>query len=147
MSALINQFKLNFAETYALFLKTQSYHWHVRGSGFKTLHELFEDQYKNLIDAIDELAERMVILGHHAPASFKELDRLKSIRDANPQASAEEMLLELANDHGLILESLKHLIKIAEEHRDEASIALISDRISNHEKMQWILKSSLSEQR
>ena len=44
------------ADTYALYLKTQNYHWHVKGTQFKSLHELFERQYMELAAAVDEIA-------------------------------------------------------------------------------------------
>ena len=71
------------ADTYALYLKTQNYHWHVKGTQFKSLHELFERQYMELAAAVDEIAERILIMGNKAPATFKEFERLKRIKDGN----------------------------------------------------------------
>ena len=60
------------ADTYMLYLKTHNYHWNVTGAHFHSLHEQFEEQYTELADAIDEIAERIRALGHKAPGSFKE---------------------------------------------------------------------------
>ena len=71
------------ADTYALYLKTQNFHWHVTGADFKVLHDLFESQYHELAGAIDEIAESLVIMGKTAPASFSAFEQLKSIADGD----------------------------------------------------------------
>lgn len=64
------------ADTYALYLKAQGFHWNVVGPNFIALHELFEQQYTELQEAIDTIAERIRILGAFAPATFSELRQL-----------------------------------------------------------------------
>ena len=55
------------ADTYVLLVKTQGYHWNVVGPLFVSLHKLTEEQYEDLFEAADELAERIRALGHPAP--------------------------------------------------------------------------------
>src|SRR5690606_21456872 len=43
------------ADTYVLYFQTQSFHWNVRGPSFHSLHEMFEEQYEELAEAVDEL--------------------------------------------------------------------------------------------
>jgi len=81
MTQVIKTLEVILADTYALYLKTQNYHWHVKGPQFKSLHELFEMQYRELAEAVDQLAERLLIMGHHAPATFTALNTLKTIKD------------------------------------------------------------------
>ena len=81
MTSVINKLEVLLADTYALYLKTQNYHWHVKGPNFKTLHELFEMQYKELANAVDSIAERIVIMAHKAPATFTDLNKLKTLKD------------------------------------------------------------------
>lgn len=130
------------ADTYALYLKTQNYHWHVKGANFKSLHELFEEQYQQLALAVDDIAERILTLGSHAPASFTEFVKLTSIKDGNSKAGSEEMIKELRHDHEKILADLREVIVEASEQHDEGTIALISERIAQHEKIRWMLSAS-----
>ncbi len=130
------------ADTYTLYLKTQNYHWHVRGPYFKTLHLMFEEQYTQLAMGVDTLAERIITLGHTAPASFSEFSALRSIKEGDPKKTAEQMLAELCDDHELILKDLYKVLKIAQEHSDEGSIALLGERIAEHEKTHWMLRAS-----
>lgn len=127
------------ANTYALYLKTQNYHWHVHGLQFKPLHELFEDQYRELAEAIDSLAERIRALGAQAPASFSALDALKTLDDGDADASAQQMVEDLYRDHKTLIAGLYDALLEAQEANDEGSAALLTDRISSHEKTHWML--------
>lgn len=142
MSAVIKKLEVALADTYALYLKTQNYHWHVRGPQFKSLHELFEMQYKELAEAVDLIAERILIMGHKAPATFNDFNRLKTIKDGNSSLSANEMVTELASDNNVLVNDLNNAIKLAQENNDEGSINLLSDRIGAHEKAHWMLNAS-----
>ncbi|MDX5427443.1 MAG: DNA starvation/stationary phase protection protein, partial [Bacteroidota bacterium] len=64
------------ANSYALMVKTQNYHWNIRGLHFKSIHELTEEHYNELFEAIDDLAERIRALGFDAPGSFPEFNNL-----------------------------------------------------------------------
>lgn len=128
------------ADTYALFLKTQNYHWHVKGISFKSLHDLFEEQYKELFVAVDDLAERIVTLGGQAPASFKALDKLASIADGDANHDAKAMLKDLADSHQALVDSLQASLDAIDD--DEGTVTLLGDRLASHQKMHWMLEAS-----
>ncbi len=130
------------ADSYALYLKTQNYHWNVTGPNFKSLHELFELQYTNLAAAIDEIAERIRTLGDKAPGTFDAFAKLTVIKDGDANASASQMVSDLEADQHKIITSLKQVLDDAQENGDEGTIALIGERISVHEKNAWMLASS-----
>lgn len=130
------------ADTYALYLKTQNYHWHVNGPLFKSLHELFDVQYHELADAVDLLAERIRIKGEPAPATFKALDQLKTIKDGDSTLNANQMVTELAQDHDILIRDLNKAIKLAQEVNDEGTANVLAERIEAHEKARWMLNAS-----
>ncbi|MCA0402898.1 MAG: DNA starvation/stationary phase protection protein [Proteobacteria bacterium] len=140
MSDVIKKLSVLMADTYALYLKTQNYHWHVTGPQFKSLHQLFEEQYLELAMAVDAVAERIRILGHKAPATFKEFESLKRLKDGNSSATANEMVTELANDHQTLVKDLNQAMALAEN--DEGTANLLADRIEAHEKTCWMLNAS-----
>lgn len=143
MSDVIKKLEVALADTYALYLKTQNYHWHVKGPQFKSLHELFEMQYKELAEAVDQVAERLLMMGHKAPATFTDLNNLKTIKDGNSSLNANQMVTELANDNSILVKDLNQAIKIAQENNDEGTITLLSDRIAAHQKAHWMLAASM----
>ena len=142
MTDVIKKLSVILADTYALYLKTQNYHWHVKGLQFKALHELFEDQYRELAEAIDAVAERIRIMGHKAPATFKEFESLKKIKDGNSSIDSNQMVTELANDNDTLLTDLRLAIGLAQEKNDEGTVNLLSSRIEAHEKARWMLNAS-----
>nr|AAT09106.1 DNA binding protein [Candidatus Legionella jeonii] len=142
MSEVYNKLSIIMADTYALYLKTQNYHWHVRGPQFKALHQLFDEQYKELAEAVDLVAERIRVSGLNAPATFKEFESLKRIKDGNSNLSANQMVSELAHDHDTLVKDLYQAMTLSQEYNDEGTANLLSDRIEAHEKARWMLDSS-----
>lgn len=142
MTSVINKLEVALADTYALYLKTQNYHWHVRGPQFKSLHELFEMQYKELALAVDEVAERIIIMAHKAPATFTELNQLKTLKDGDSSVNANQMVTELARDHGILVQDLNQALKIAQDNHDEGTVSLLAERIAAHQKAHWMLSAS-----
>ena len=130
------------ADTYALYLKTQNYHWHVTGPHFKNLHELFEGQYTELAAAIDVLAERIVMKGNKAPATFAEFEKLAQIKPGDANLSGNQMVIELADDNTILIDALNKALIMADEGRDEGTVNLLGDRIVAHEKARWMLNAS-----
>ncbi len=143
MSDVVKRLSVLLADTYALYLKTQNYHWHVKGPQFKSMHELFESQYLELAEAVDSVAERLLMMGHRAPATFKEFEQLKTIKDGNSGLNANQMLTDLAHDHEFLLGDLNKSMDLAQKMGDEGTIALLADRIFAHEKAKWMLNASL----
>lgn len=140
---MINELKKCLADTYALYLKTQNYHWNVEGIHFHALHVLFEEQYTELAEAIDVIAERIRALGSKAPGSFSDFDKIKTIPDAKKNIGANEMLSDLVDSHKAFLKVCKKAFSVAEKAEDEVTMDLLIERMSVHEKTIWMLDSHL----
>lgn len=140
---LIQAMHLVLADTYALYLKTQNYHWNVTGPEFKSLHLLFEEQYNDLATAIDELAERIRMLNSKVTASLQKFNQDKTIEDADHTFAAEKMVSDLAHDQQKIIKTLHAALRLAQAANDEVTTGMLTERISQHEKNQWMLSSSI----
>jgi len=143
MSKTADNLKQVLADSYALYIKTQNYHWNVTGPNFRSLHLLFEEQYTDLAAAIDEIAERIRTLGFKAPGSFKKYGSITKIADGDENISATDMVKQLAEDQKTIITSLKAVFESASEDSDEATVDLMVQRIQIHEKNGWMLSSTL----
>jgi len=134
------------ASTYMVYVKTHNYHWNVTGPLFQPLHGLFEDQYKMLAEAIDEIAERIRSLGYRAPGTMHEFLKLSHIREDEPDAvpEAEDMVMNLQQDHETITAAGRKLIHMADEAGDDATSDLVTKQIEFHEKTAWMLRSFLT---
>ena len=131
-----------FANLYALYLKTQNYHWHVVGPHFKQLHQLFEEQYMLLGKTIDSVAERMVTLEFVVPANFTPILELRTMRDGNHKLSGHEMVIDLKHDHDVLLKDLYDVFKHVSKDGDEGSIEFITGLMLEIEKVIWILRAT-----
>ena len=92
---LLNQLNIIHANTFTLYVKTLNYHWHVSGESFFALHKLFEEQYTSLFNAIDDIAERIVTMGGHAPATMQEILSLTTLQEGNSENTTQNMIHEL----------------------------------------------------
>jgi starvation-inducible DNA-binding protein len=131
------------ADSYMLYLKTHNYHWNVTGELFHSLHEQFEEQYTELADAIDEIAERIRALGYRAPGTFKEFNELTSINEEEEEPEALEMVRRLALGNEQVLRTAREALEPANKAEDEATIDLLTERLHIHAKTAWMLRSHL----
>ena len=131
------------ADTYAVYLKTHGYHWNVRGPSFASLHPLFMQQYTEMWTAIDQVAERIRALGSLAPQGYGVFGKLSTIKDGDPEKSAEEMLADLLADHETVVATARAALPAAQEAGDEVTVSLLSDRLTAHEKHAWMVRATL----
>lgn len=130
------------ADTYALYTKTQNYHWNVVGANFKSLHELFELQYTELATAVDEIAERIRALGDVIPGGFQK-DASDALILADENKNDREMVQDLYEGHQAVIKTLKKAQEAASLDKDAVTDGLVVDRLTVHEKAAWMLKATL----
>jgi starvation-inducible DNA-binding protein len=131
------------ADTYALYFKTHAYHWNVTGPRFHDLHMLFETQYNEMWTATDEIAERVRALGVKAPSSYAEMDKFAEIRSQAEKTDANEMIADLLAGHEQVAATIRAALEKAAEHGDDATADVLTPRLTIHEKMAWMLRSTL----
>lgn len=132
------------ADSYLLYLKTQNYHWNVTGKMFQPLHTLFEKQYKELAQSIDEIAERIRALGEFAPGSFSSFTKVTSIKEENGIPSAEEMIMNLVQGNEAVVTTAREIISLTDDCEDDVTADLMVERMQVHEKNAWMLRSMIS---
>ena len=132
------------ADSYTLYLKTQNFHWNVRGNMFGELHRMFEEHYRELLEAVDLIAERIRALGYPAPASYSEFSKRTSIKEAIGVFSAEEMIRALVEGHETVVHTCRSAFQIAEHAGDQATMEMLTERMTSHEKTAWMLRSHLT---
>jgi starvation-inducible DNA-binding protein len=141
--AIANELSRVLADSYILYLKTHNYHWNVTGKLFHSLHEQFEEQYSELAEAIDVIAERVRALGFRAPGTFKEYRELTTIEEDADQPDAMEMVRRLVIGNEQVLRTAREALKPAQRGGDEATIDLLTQRLNTHSKTAWMLRSHL----
>jgi len=133
------------ADTYNVYLKTQYYHWNVVGEQFYSLHRLFEKQYKSLASAVDRIAERIRALDASSPGTFKEFQSLSCLKeDTTLPQSWQQMVKNLITDHEHLIACSNKAMDVADAIHDKVTEDLMIKRSQSHEKIRWMLESTLA---
>lgn len=131
------------ADTYTLAFKTHGYHWNVVGNKFYSLHTLFEDQYKELYLAADEIAERIRALGEPSPSSYAEFQKLATVKAEGDRPEQFKMVENLRDAHLLAAKTAYKVAELADENEDISTADLATERVTIHEKAAWMLGALL----
>ncbi len=132
------------ADSYMLYLKTLFFHWNVTGPMFQPLHDIFESQYQELLLAVDDQAERIRALGHPAPGTFKQFNRLTSITEDTHVPDTDSMIKILVQDHETVIRTIREVYATVEKADDVATLDMLIKRMEVHEKTAWMLRSFLT---
>ena len=129
----------------ALYIKTRKFHWNVSGESFMELHKLFQDQYTELEETIDEIAERIGKLGSKTIGTMKEFSDLTRLKESpNVYPSQKEMLAELLGDHETIIVELRKDIDESEKTKDAGTTDFLTSIMQLHETIAWVLRRYLN---
>ncbi|MFZ5520384.1 MAG: Dps family protein [Pseudomonadota bacterium] len=132
------------ADTFTLYLTTHNFHWNVTGPMFNTLHTMFMEQYTELWNAVDPIAERIRALGFPASGSFADYTKLSSLPDAPTEPpKALEMIRILVAGHEAVARTARDLFPLVDQASDEPTADLLTQRLDVHEKAAWMLRSLL----
>jgi len=129
------------ADSYTLYLQTHNFHWNVTGPMFRELHLMFEEQYMELAEAVDDIAERIRTLDVPAPGTYQAFAQLSSIEEVVEIPEAKKMVEILTHGHEQVVKTCRNVLKEAQAGDDESTIALVSDRMRVHEKTAWMLRA------
>ena len=132
------------ADSYTLYLMTHNFHWNVTGPMFNTLHNMFMDQYSELWQALDEIAERIRALGHFAPGTYAEFAKLSSIAEPTSVPNADEMITMLLGANEAVARTARAAFECADAVNDQPTADILTQRLDVHEKTAWMLRSLLS---
>lgn len=132
------------ADSFALYLKTKNYHWHVQGPRFRELHLLFDEQAAQIFATTDLIAERVRKNGARTLQSIGDIGRRSSIRDDDAAGTdAEAMIRALADDNMLLLDQLKEVKAAAEADGDIATSGLVDTWADETQQRIWFLEATL----
>lgn len=132
------------ADAFRLFVNVQGLHWNVEGPLFYSLHKLTEEQYEELSESIDELAERVRALGLIPPESLAAYQERSIIDDLPKDADLTDRVKRLVSDYERAAERLTEAVKVAEDHGDVKTADLLTERIGVYDENAWMLRASIA---
>lgn len=139
--------KLNeLVANYSFFYQnTRGSHWNVKGKKFFELHDKFEELYNDLLLKIDEVAERILTLGHSPSHNFSDYAKLSRITESQKITDGFESVVNILDSFKTIIPLQREILSLSAETGDEGTNALMSDYIRAQEKLVWMYSSFLKE--
>lgn len=132
------------ADSVVLYMKTYAVHWNYQGAKFFAVHKLTEQQYGELYEAIDELAERIRAQRDVAPFSLQNMLQNADLEELqNDEGRSDRSVRNLVESHQALAEEAKRAIDELED-RDPFTADLLTSRIGAHDKAAWMLRSLLA---
>jgi len=128
------------ATTFALYVKTKNFHWHVSGPHFRDYHLLLDEQGEQIFDSTDDLAERARKIGGTTLRSIGQIAKLQGIEDNDESYVAPgDMLRELMADNKAVVKAMRACHELCDEHDDVATASLLENFIDQAERRLWFL--------
>ena len=128
------------ADSFALYLKTKNFHWHVSGPHFRDYHLLLDEQSDQIFATTDPLAERVRKIGGITLRSIGHVAKLQRIADNDETfVPPREMLRELMNDNKAVAKAMREAHELADKHDDVATASLLETFIDDTERRTWFL--------
>ena len=141
--ALVEALNGALADTYALYVKTKNFHWHVAGPRFRDLHLMFDEQAQQMIGTVDVIAERVRKNDADTLTSIGSIAARTRIKDQDSTSvGPDKMVAELLSDNATLRERLIQLKQAAEEAEDNATSALTDEWIDAAEERVWFLRQT-----
>lgn len=144
LSSIAKSLNAILADEFVLYAKTRGAHWNVEGIDFYNKHLFFEKQYRELEEIIDEVAERIRVLGHFAVSKLDEYLQLTHItQDSRQPNTSEGFIKSLLEDHESVIIHLREKISEFEKLKDAGTEDFITGLMEKHETMAWMLRAHL----
>lgn len=130
--------------TYQIYyMNLRGFHWNISGEKFFELHLKFEELYNDSLVRIDEVAERILTLGHQPDDTFSNYFKISSIKETSKVSDGKTAMKHVVNSLQALIEIERELLVLSSKANDEGTNALMSDYIRMQEKLVWMFTSYL----
>lgn len=119
-------------------------HWNIKGAQFFALHEKYESYYNEAAEVVDEVAERILMLGGQPLHTFGDYVKNATLREVSNVSGGQEGVKAVLENSRVLLGQFREILALASENGDEATLALMSELIGTTEKRIWMLESFLA---
>ena len=140
VSKISEQLNAILATTFALYLKTKNFHWHVSGPHFRDYHLLLDEQGEQIFNSTDDIAERVRKIGGTTLRSIGQISKLQGIEDNDESfVSPADMLRELMSDNKKLIEAMRGCHEVCDKYGDVATASILENFIDQAERRVWFL--------
>ena len=139
VSSVVGSLQQLLADFQVYYTNLRGFHWNIKGHGFFVLHSKFEDLYNDAAEKVDELAERVLMLGGTPANKFSEYLKVAKVKEVDGVSNADDALNNILETYSYLIAEERKLLSLASEVNDEVTVALMSDYLKEQEKMVWML--------
>ena len=132
------------ADLHVYYMNLRGLHWNVKGKSFFQLHAEYENQYNNVAEKIDEVAERLLQLDSKPENRFSELLKVATLKEENNKVNEVEGMKLILDTLKVLIAKEREIIAAAEEANDEVTTAMMSDFLVGQEKSVWMVNAYLA---
>jgi starvation-inducible DNA-binding protein len=141
---VVRHLQRELANAFVLYANYKHYHWQTYGALFHDLHLMFDDFAKEALETIDELAERIRMIGPDIQSvQLKQMQETASVHSAQAGQTAREMIEEAGANLLIVIKDMREAAKAADDAGDPGTVDLFSKMVRTHEKHEWFLRQVL----
>lgn len=130
---------------YSMFYQnTRGYHWNIKGDKFFELHVKFEELYNDLLLKIDEVAERILTLGHSPNHKYSHYKAISKIEESSQVSDGLKAVEDILRSFQIIISLQREILELSGDAGDEGTNAMMSDYIRAQEKLVWMYSAFLN---
>lgn len=141
---VVNGLQQLLADFQVYYTNLRGFHWNIKGHSFFVLHSKFEDMYNSAAETVDELAERILMLGSIPNHRFSDYLKISVIKESGYVNNADEALNNIMETFRHFIAEERKLLAIASEAGDEVTVSMMTDLLEEQEKMIWMLNAYAS---
>ena len=132
LQQLLADFQIHYANL-------RGFHWNIKGHGFFVLHSKFEDLYNGAAEKVDEIAERILMLGGTPANKFSDYLKVANINEVDKVSNGEQALNNILQSISYLIGEERKILSIASQAGDEVTVSMMSDYLKEQEKLVWML--------
>ena len=141
---VIDSLQVLLADLQVYYTNLRNFHWNIKGRGFFQLHEAFEKMYDDVNEKVDEVAERILMLGGVPENKFSNYLKVARVKEEDVQSDGMKAIENILETIGHLIVEERKIIEIAGDNKDEATVSMMSNYLVEQEKSVWMLTSFMS---
>ena len=127
------------ADYQVFYTNLRGFHWNIKGHDFFVLHSKFEDLYNDAAEKVDEIAERILMLGGTPANKFSDYLKVANINEVDKVSNGEQALDNILQSISYLIGEERKILSIASQAGDEVTVSMMSDYLKEQEKLVWML--------
>lgn len=127
------------ADYQVFYTNLRGFHWNIKGKGFFTLHSKFEELYDDAAEKVDEIAERILMLGGTPANKFSDYLKTAKVKEVSDVSCKDQAIQNILDTLGTLIGQEREILSTASQTNDESTVSLMSDYLKEQEKTVWML--------